>query len=292
MTTSTIVKADGTVEPFDPVKLIGSLTKAGATTQSAERIAHLILKNSASTITTGEVYKKAFSMLRREAKPAAARYNLRRALLELGPSGHPFEDFVAEVFTAEGWVVEWRKVIEGKCVPHEVDLYATRGDEVIAGELKYHNDAFYKTDVKVALYVKARIDDIANCDAKKRNCAITRGMLITNTKFTRHAVSYGACAGLELIGWNYPTEGNLFDRIVASGIYPVTTLTTLRRAEKKLLIGQGIVTSRALKDRREAMRAIGIPPARIGGILAEIESLHNPVLHAGTTAQPAAREPA
>ncbi len=280
MTVSTIVKADGTVEPFDPGKLVASLTKAGATMASAERIAHVILSSSASSVMSGEVYRKAFSMLRREAKPAAARYALRRALLELGPSGHPFEDFIAELYTAEGWNVEWRKIVQGRCVSHEVDLFATRGEETIAGELKYHNDAFYKTDVKIALYVKARLDDVANCAPGSRTCVITRGVLITNTKFTRHAIDYGKCSGVELIGWNYPAEGNLFDRIVASGIYPVTTLTSLKKAEKNLLIGERIVTSKALKERREVLRKIGVPPARIGSILAEIETLHNPVSHA------------
>ncbi|MBP6860052.1 MAG: restriction endonuclease [Candidatus Pacebacteria bacterium] len=279
MTVSTIVKADGTVEAFDPAKLIGSLTKAGATMASAERIAHVILSTSASSVMSAEVYRKAFSMLRREAKPAAARYALRRALLELGPSGHPFEDFIAELYTAEGWNVEWRKIVQGKCVSHEVDLFATRGEETIAGELKYHNDAFYKTDVKVALYVKARLDDVANCQPGKRTCVITRGCLITNTKFTKHAIDYGKCSGVELIGWNYPAEGNLFDRIVASGIYPVSTLTTLKKAEKNLLIGERIVTTRGLKERREVLRKIGVPPSRIGSILAEIETLHNPVSH-------------
>lgn len=279
MSTATIVKADGTVEPFDPGKLISSLTRAGATTRAAERIAHLILQSATTTVSSAEVYRKAFSMLRREARPAAARYALRRALLELGPSGHPFEDFVAEIFKAEGWTVEWRKIMQGRCVPHEMDIFATRGEEIIAGELKYHNDAFYKTDVKVALYVKARLDDVANCTPGSNSCAITRGVLITNTKFTRHAIDYGACSGLELIGWNYPAEGNLFDRILASGVYPVTTLTTLRRAEKKLLIDQGIVTTATLKERRDMLRAINVPPARIGGILAEIEILHNPTNH-------------
>lgn len=279
MTTSTIVKADGTVEPFDPAKLVSSLTRAGATARSAERIAHIILQSASTTVSSTEVYRKAFSMLRREARPAAARYALRRALLELGPSGHPFEDFVAEIFKAEGWTVEWRKIMQGRCVPHEMDIFATRGEEIIAGELKYHNDAFYKTDVKVALYVKARLDDVANCKPGSNSCAITRGVLITNTKFTRHAIDYGSCSGIELIGWNYPAEGNLFDRIVASGVYPVTTLTTLRRAEKKLLIDEGIVTTAALKERRDVLRTINVPPARIGGILAEIETLHNPTLH-------------
>lgn len=271
--TPEIIKADGTVEPFDGTKLEGSLRKAGASEKTAERIRHTIEATIAPAAASNEVYRRAFQMLRREARPAAARYSLRRALFEFGPSGHPFEDFVAEMFKKEGWLVEGRRVIPGKCVPHEVDVYATRGQERIAAELKYHNDPGYKTDVKTALYVKARFDDIWQCDPTTQVCPVDRGFLITNTKFTSHAVQYAKCSGLGLLGWSYPSQGNLYDRIVASGVYPITALTTLKKAEKRLLIDQGTVTCEQVTERREQLRELGITPERIGTILAEARTL-------------------
>ncbi len=98
-------------------------------------------------------------------------------------------------------------------------------------------------------------------------------MLITNTKFTSQAVEYAMCAGVELLGWSYPDEGNLYDRIIGAGIYPVTTLTTLKRSEKKMLIADGIVTSAMLSERRGSLRNLGITPERIGAIISEIDSL-------------------
>ncbi len=272
-----IIKADGTIEPFDPAKLAASLRRAGAGTHTAERIAKIITQSAGSTVDSREVYKKAFTMLRREARPAAARYALRRALFEFGPSGHPFEDFIAQLMKAEGWNVEWRKMIKGKCVTHEVDVYATRNGQTLAAEVKYHNDPFYKTDVKVALYVKARFDDIWHCDPKARTCPVDVGMLITNTKFTSQAEDYAGCAGLELLGWSYPQGNTLYDRIVAAGIYPITALTTLKKAEKNLLIGQGIVTSHMLQESRDALRNIGVPAERIGDILSETANLNQPI---------------
>lgn len=271
--TPDIIKADGTIEPFDGTKLEASLRKAGASEAAAERIRHTIEATIAPAAESNEIYRRAFQMLRRDARPAAARYSLRRALFEFGPTGHPFEDFVAELFKKEGWVVEGRQVIPGKCVSHEVDVYATRGQERIAAELKYHNDPGYKTDVKVALYVKARFDDIWQCDPKAQSCPVDTGLLITNTKFTSHAVQYAKCSGLGLLGWSYPHQGNLYDRIVASGLYPITALTSLKKAEKRLLIDQGIVTSEQVASRREALRELGITPERIGRILAETKTL-------------------
>ncbi|HRH24043.1 MAG TPA: ATP cone domain-containing protein [Candidatus Paceibacterota bacterium] len=273
-----ILKADGTTEPFDPSKLEASLRRSGASAQAAERIGHVITSTIVSGIDTHEIYRRAFALLRDEERAVAARYSLRRALFELGPSGHPFEDFVSALFEKEGWNVEWRKIIPGKCVSHEVDVYATRGNEHLAAELKYHNDPNYKTDVKVALYVKARFDDIWQCDPKvSATCPVDTGFLITNTKFTETAIQFAKCSGIGLLGWSYPTEGNLYDRIIAAGIFPVTALTQLRKSEKRLLIDQGIVTSAQLRGKREALRALAIPPERIGLIAAEIEALETPV---------------
>ncbi|MGE5540891.1 MAG: ATP cone domain-containing protein [Bacillota bacterium] len=271
-----IVKTDGTVEPFDGMKLEWSLRRAGASTHAAERIRHTIEASIAPGAQTQEIYKRAFQMLRRDARPAAARYSLRRALFEFGPSGHPFENYVAELFKKEGWDVEYRRVIPGKCVSHEVDVYAKREGEFLAAELKYHNDPSYKTDVKVALYVKARFDDIWQCDPKTENtCPVDHGFLITNTKFTRDAVQFANCSGIKLLGWSYPLEGSLYDRIIATGLYPVTALTMLKKTEKKLLIDQGVVTCDQIRENRDLLRALSIPPERVGAILAEANTLCN-----------------
>lgn len=222
-----------------------------------------------------EIYARAFALLRREARPVAARYALRRALLELGPSGHPFEDFISHLYRAEGWEVETRKLIKGKCVSHEVDFYASHPGEKehIAAELKYHNDPGYKTDLKVALYVKSRFDDIFSCDAGVRACPIDRGILVTNTKFTSEAIAYAECSGVELLGWGYPAGGNLFMRMSRAKIYPITTLTGLSRAEKRLLVERGVIgVDEIVRDRR-ALDILHLPSDAVGELLAEAEGL-------------------
>lgn len=271
-----IVKTDGTTETFDGMKLEWSLRRAGASTHTAERIRHTIESSIRAGAPTQEIYKRAFQMLRHDARPAAARYSLRRALFEFGPSGHPFENYVAELFKKEGWEVEYRRMIPGKCVSHEVDVYAKRDGEFLAAELKYHNDPGYKTDVKVALYVKARFDDIWQCEPTNGNtCPVDHGFLVTNTKFTRDAVQFAKCSGIQLLGWSYPLEGSLYDRIVATGLYPITALTMLRKTEKRLLIDQGVVTCEQLREHRDLLRALNIPAERIGTIMAEANSLCN-----------------
>jgi hypothetical protein len=270
-----ITKANGTNVVFDPARLISSLRRAGAGEHTAERIADTIADTLVPGISSKEIYARAFSLLRRESRPVAARYALRRALLELGPTGHPFEDFISHLYRVEGWRVETRKIIRGRCVSHEVDFYAShpKKSEHIAAELKYHNDANYKTDLKVALYVKSRFDDIFLCAAASRQCPIDRGLLVTNTKFTSEAVAYAECAGVELLGWGYPTNNTLFMHLSRAKVYPVTTLTRLSRGEKRLLIDSGVIAvDEVLSDRRR-LDVLHLGADRLGEVLAEADGL-------------------
>ncbi len=274
-TPSTIIKADGTKEAFDPVRFATSLRRAGAGEHAAERIAETIMTTLVPGVTSREIYARAFALLRREARPVAARYALRRALLELGPTGHPFEDFISHLYQAEGWQVETRKIMKGKCVSHEVDFYASHKDknEFLAAELKYHNDPSYKTDLKVALYVKSRFDDISSCDASARSCPIDRGILITNTKFTSEAIAYAECSGVELLGWGYPMENSLFMRMSRAKIYPITAVTELSRSEKRLLIeNRTVAVDQILEDRR-LLDPLRLSSERVGELLAEVEGM-------------------
>jgi hypothetical protein len=275
MSQPVIHKADGTAELFNPERLIESLMRAGAGEHTAHRIAGMITDSIVPGTSSKEIYTRAFALLRSEARPVAARYALRRALLELGPSGHPFEDFISHLFRAEGWQVETRKIIAGHCVSHELDFYASHPTDTvhIAAELKYHNDPSYKTDLKVALYVKARFDDIFDCDPHLRACPVDRGLLVTNTKFTSEAIAYAECAGVELLGWGYPAHDNLFMRMSHARVYPITTLTRLSRAEKFLLINSGVIAVDEILTDRSRLDILHLAPERVGELLAEAEGL-------------------
>jgi hypothetical protein len=276
MTTLPVIsKADGTNEIFNPVRLVSSLMRAGAGAHTAERITQTITATIVAGISSAEIYRRAFSLLRKEARPIAARYALRRALLELGPTGHPFEDFISHLYRAEGWQVETRKMIKGKCVTHEVDFYASHTGQSthIAAELKYHNDPGYKTDLKVALYVKSRFDDIFNCDPALRVCPLERGLLVTNTKFTTEAIAYAECSGVELLGWGYPVSDSLFMRMTRAKVYPLTSLTRLSRAEKRLLIEAGVIAVDEIVRDRSQLDRLHLSSTRVAELIAEAEGL-------------------
>jgi hypothetical protein len=239
----TIVKADGKKEAFDPEKLKTSLLRAGASPKSADDVLSHIGTELYNEISTREIYQHAFAILKNLEQPVARRYSLRRAVMELGPSGFPFEDFISEIFMAKGYKTLTRQTVLGGCVPHEVDLVAWNEKKLIMAEAKFHNELGTKSDLKVALYVKARFDDIRenvfNYGGIDR--PLTEGWLITNTKFSSSAIHYGICKDLVMIGWNYPSKGNLQDMIEEEGLHPITCLATLSEAEKKILLVNGVV---------------------------------------------------
>ena len=182
---------------------------------------------------------------------------------------------MSHLYRKEGWQVETRKIIQGKCVPHEVDFYASHPEQnmFLAAELKYHNDPGYKTDLKIALYVKSRFDDIFACDTAVRACPIDRGILVTNTKFTSEAITYAECAGVELLGWGYPADNNLFMRMSRAGVYPITALTSLSHAEKRLLIEHMVIAVDEIIQDRRLLDVLHLSSERVGELLAEAEGL-------------------
>jgi hypothetical protein len=255
-----IIKADGEKEFFDRNKLVQSLSRSGASRDLAEQVALHVEKELINDMSTSDIYRHAFELLRQSRKPVAARYSLRRALVDLGPTGFPFEEYVGEIFKAKGFSVETGKMVQGVCVPHEVDLIAWNENKLIMGEVKFHNEFGLKSDLKVALYVKARFDDIRGNSFLYGDKARTldEGWLITNTKFTERAVQYAKCAGLHLLGWSYPHSGNLQELIESQALHPISILTTLSNSQKVELYNRKVVLCRVLKENPSLLEGIGL----------------------------------
>ena len=238
-----IKKADGSTELFEKLKLETSLKRAGASKPITQEIVKKITVELVNGMTTKEIYQQAFTLLKdKEKHPVAAKYSLKKAVFDLGPSGFPFEDFIAEIYKAMGYETSTDIILKGKCAEHEVDLLAVKKGKKYGAEIKFHNSQAIKTDLKVALYVYARFDDVI------KNNGVDEGALITNTKFTKNAITYGECVGLKMISWNYPNKDNLYSLIEETGLHPITCLTTISEREKKRLIENKIVLCRTIKE--------------------------------------------
>ncbi len=269
-----IVKANGDRELFNPTKLENSLLNAGADHGAVDEIVSHVGKELQDGMSTSQIYKHAFFLLKKKQKPAATRYSLRRAIMELGPSGFPFEDFIGHVLREKGFEVLIGQKILGGCIEHEVDVVAWNENKLIMAEAKFHNKLGLKSDVKVALYVKARIDDIKeNMFFYGKERKVDEGWLITNTKFTTTAIHYAECKGLTLIGWNYPKQGNLQDLILDGDLHPLTCLTSMSQSQKSLLLNRGVVLCKTVKEDPTLLRSIGFNEEKTKKVLEEIDQL-------------------
>ncbi len=270
-----VIKADGTKELFDIRKLEYSLKRAGASSRSVSEILRHIEEHLEDGITTREIYTHAFDLLHTDAHPIAVKYSLKRAIMELGPSGFPFEDFVAEIFRYKGFTAETGKIVRGFCVEHEIDVVAWNNEKLIMVEAKFHNQLGIKSDLKIALYVKARFDDLHQMTFKYgRERKLDEGWLVTNTKFTSTAIEYGSCqGGMKMIGWNYPPVGNLHDMILEAKLHPLTCLTSLNGREKKVLLDKGIVLCKTIRDNIDLLSTIGLTESKIKKVIEEISGL-------------------
>jgi len=273
----TVKKADGALEFFDPSKLTNSLQNAGATKEIINEVMRQIERELQDGMKTSYIYHRAFRILSEKSKPVASKYSLKRVLMDMGPSGFPFEILISEILKEKGYKTKTDVIMNGYCVEHEIDVLAENDKEFIICEAKFHNGGGVKSDLKVALYVDARCKDLAkgNFDNKKPENLSPKYWLITNTKFTKKAIIYGKCNGLVMIGWGYPNKGNLQNLIEELNLIPIAVLMNLTNQEKRHLFDNGIVLCKTIVENRDLLKIAGIKEPRIERIVNEATQILN-----------------
>ena len=236
-----ITKASGETERFDPEKLRRSLIRAGADEALAGDIVKMVLPDIKPYMKTSRIYRIAMKHLRRLHHPSGLRYSLKNALFKLGPTGYPFEKYFAKVIESQGYQVEVGTIIRGRCISHEVDVFARNENEVCVVECKYHNTPGKATNSKDALYVHSRFRDLEPVISEKYPDAKFAGWLVTNTRLSSDAIRYAECSGYTAIGWKYPPDGGLEKMIESRRQYPVTVLSGIEKGLADRLINNGII---------------------------------------------------
>lgn len=268
-----VIKASGEKEFFNEEKVRLSIRRAGIEPHLEEELIEQIYRRLYPNITTREIYNQILDFLDKSAYPEGkTRYSLKRAIMSLGPSGYPFEKFLAQVLASRGFKTQTGLILKGACVDHEVDIVVQKEKELYPMECKYHNHPGVKTDIKTALYVKARFDDLkaGETDGRFGGLKFTQAWLATNTKFTTQVVKYGRCAGVRLLSWDYPPNGSLREWVEAAQLYPITCLFSLSQSQKKNLLEQGIVLCRdLLLAKEEVFRQLGWSDHQVQKVLNE-----------------------
>lgn len=269
-----VTKGNGEKVLFDREKLKQALALSGAAPEETERIARAVETRIYNGIPTKKIYQMAFDLLKRESHKIAGRYRLKNAIMEMGPTGFPFEVFVGKIFETMGYEVETGVIVQGKCVQHEVDVIARKPGEMIMVECKFHMDSSSKSGVQVPLYIQSRYLDVKAAWEKQYGKNLKyQGGVVTNTRFSDDAIQYGKCAGLVLISWDYPLETGLKYWIDKTGLQPVTSLISLTKKDKQFLLEKGIVLCSQLFENEPLLKEMGLGEIQIKKILREATNL-------------------
>lgn len=270
-----ITKHSGHSVPFDKEKLKLSLEKSGANSDLIEESLLQIEKQMYDGITTKEIYKLAFDILKKASNVHAARYNIRLALQMLGPAGFYFEKFISRLYAADGFKTITNLTLQGKCVSHEVDIAIVKNNIITMVECKFHGSRDGSTDVKVPMYILSRFNDLKVKPQTifSGNETINSCIIVTNNRFTKDAQDFANCSGISLLSWDYPQNNNIKNKIDKGALYPITCLTTLSMIEKEKLLVLDQILVKDLIDNPQILVKIELSDNRIKNILAEASQL-------------------
>lgn len=270
-----VTKADGEKVPFDADKIRRSLRRVKVKPSMIDQIVNEVELEIYEAIPTSKLYRFVFNKLKKLQNGIAGKYHLKRAIMDLGPTGFPFERFVAALWNTEKFVTKTGQVVKGYCVNHEVDIVAQKANLHYLIECKFHSFQGKPCDVKHALYVYARFLDIEKrlSGESTHSDRIRKMWLVTNTRLTTDAVAYGICAGLGLLSWDFPARNALRERVDRAGLHPITCLTSLSGKEKRQLLAKLVVLCRDLCAKPQLLIEIGMQESNIAKVLDEADAI-------------------
>lgn len=240
-----VKKADGSKQPFDKNKIIRTCLRMGSSHGHAKSVADKIESKLYEGIPTKEILRMIFLYLKTYNPEVKSIIDLREAISLLRPRPD-FENFICLLLKEYGYDVMPPQLIQGRCVEHEIDAVAKRGNELIYVEVKHHFQYHTYTGIGVFLQAWSTYFDLLDgYEQKKNNFKFNKILLVCNTKFSDHALQYAKCKNIGYIGWNVP-EKSLASMIDEKKLYPITFLKNLDRKTGTRLLDNGIITLKQL----------------------------------------------
>jgi Holliday junction resolvase-like predicted endonuclease len=274
-----VVNSLGEKEPFSIQKVTLSAKRAGASGKLANKIAQKIAQDIYTGISTKEIFQQVKKMLSNDAPPVALRFSLKEAMHFLGPTGFPFEKYVAEIFEHWGFKVKTNQLVSGHCCSgYEIDLLVEKEDILKLIECKFRQATQGIVQIEVALANYARFLDIKNrFDYQKGrlNKRELKSLLVTNTRFSSRAIQYSVCSGVELLGWKYPKGRGLEYFIDNENLYPITILPSFQKEWGEVFSQNGIMMVKDVfkADPQSLGQKLGISASRISSLIKDADLL-------------------
>ena len=246
--------------------------RAGASRKTAKRILKRVRGEVFRDMTSGDIYKMVLNAISEEKGLRALhqRYQLKDAIMRMGPAGFAFENYVASLLEYYGYhALGIRSKIKGECTVHEIDLIGMKETKEYLIECKYHSSRGVYTGLKVALYTHARFLDT--------NRKFSGEIIFCNTKVSTNAKKYAKCIGQQIFSWRYPKNYGLEKIIEKNNLYPITILN-LSQSELQIFADSNMMIAKDLLryDDAKISRMTGISRKRINNLQNLVEQIFHP----------------
>jgi len=223
-------------------------------------------------MTSNDIYKKVLRAISEEKGLRALhqRYQLKDAIMKMGPAGFAFENYVASLLEYYDYQVTGiRSKIRGKCATHEIDLMGSKDNQQFLIECKYHSHRGVYTGLKESLYTHARFMDMEP--------KFSGEIIFCNTQVSDNAKKYAKCIGQQIFSWRYPASNSLEKIIEKHNLYPITILN-LSQNELRIFSECNIMIAKDLLryDDEKIARITGLSKKRIGNMQKLIEQIFYP----------------
>ncbi|MCB9091939.1 MAG: restriction endonuclease [Halobacteriovoraceae bacterium] len=262
-------KKSGQFEHFDPKKFLNALKRTGCSRDHAVHVLSKVEPHLTEGVSTQKIERITSRYLYKKYRQLGYKYNFKRAILELGPGGYIFEQFVAQCLAKEGYKTTNNVIKKGRCIKHEIDIVACAPENTVYVECKFHNSVSHKNDAKTALYVLGRYFDLKSNDKNK----FDEFWIASNSKYSDDALKLGNCMGMTMMGLFSPKSINLSILMVKNKVYPITSLKSLGKNFKLELLKNQIITIDDLEKNMEWLEQLDLSQLHISKIVNEIQEI-------------------
>lgn len=256
-----VTKANGYKQPFDKGKIVQTCLRMGASPQVANQVANMVERHLYEGISTREILQLTFKFMRKYKPAIKHLLDLRRGLSMMEPKPE-FETYIQDLLANSGYEVEPNLILRGKCGEHEVDAIAKKDGVTYFVEIKHHYSYHALTGLDESRIAQAILEDANDAyNLGMTDLKFDRAMIVTNTRYSDHAIQYGTCKNILQIGWSSPHTLGIRDMVQNSKLYPLTCLRGINYETRMKLVKSGIVLVKQLLDAdgHELARKTGLP---------------------------------
>jgi hypothetical protein len=187
-----VTKADGSKQLFDREKIVQTCQRMGANPQVANQIDQEIENGLYEGITTKEILQTIFKLMGQHKPAVKHLFDLKYGISLMEPKPE-FEVFVRVLLAHSGFQVKSNMILKGLCGEHEVDAIAVKDGLTYLVEAKHHSNYHALTGLDESRIARAIIEDVTEgYTSGVTEIKIERAIIVTNTKYSEHAINYVA----------------------------------------------------------------------------------------------------